>query len=108
MRWEYDADAGSLYVYLREGTPDHQVETPDGAILDVDSGGQVLGLELLRAWAPVDLSAIELTDEDREAVLGLLASPLVSSPPRGAHAELVESVGATTTPAPAAPLLVSA
>jgi uncharacterized protein YuzE len=101
MRWEYDADAGSLYVYLRDGAPDHQAETADGAILDMDSDGGVLGLELLRAWAPVDLSAIDLTPADRQAVLLVLTSPLVSSPPRGG---LVETLGAATTPAPPVPL----
>jgi uncharacterized protein YuzE len=101
MRWEYDADAGSLYIQLRDGTPDHQVEMADGAILDVATDGEIIGLELVRAWALVDLPAIgeqfDLTPDELESIIRLLTSPLIVTPPRDGRADLEPAGLATTT-----------
>jgi uncharacterized protein YuzE len=50
MRFEFDREANALYIYLREipyGAVAQTVEAEDGANLDVDREGRVLGVEFL-------------------------------------------------------------
>ncbi len=50
MRFEYDKDAGAMYVYLREipdGAAVHTEELEPGVYLDADEEGRVLGVEFL-------------------------------------------------------------
>ena len=59
MRWTYDATAGALYVYLRGGVIDAQVELRPGVIADIDLYGGAVGVELLepgRVAAPAKMS----------------------------------------------------
>lgn len=53
VRWTYDANAGALYIYLADGTPDHQVELPDGCVVDIASDGSTVGIEMLSLSRPV-------------------------------------------------------
>jgi uncharacterized protein YuzE len=58
MRWEFEAETGSLYVYLRDEPVDHQEEMPDGLIVDVGSDDHVVGIEVLSAWAPFNFKMV--------------------------------------------------
>lgn len=81
MRWELDFNSGSLYVGLTERPIDHQEETADGVVVDLDADGRVVGLEVLAAWAPFDWHSIvrdfDVDETDAES-LEFLTAALVS------------------------------
>jgi uncharacterized protein YuzE len=59
MRYAYDDEADALYVYLREDAPvAGQEVAPGGQILDLDSDGGVLGIEVV--GASVGVRVLEL------------------------------------------------
>jgi len=69
MRWTYDGKANALYVYLREAVVARQVIIdPDGVVMDVNTDGSPVGLEVIAPIAGFDLDAIRerfaLTDEE--------------------------------------------
>ncbi|WP_047866453.1 DUF2283 domain-containing protein [Rubrobacter aplysinae] len=52
MRFELDSEVNALYIYFREipdGAVTRTVELEEGVNLDIDSGGQILGLEFVDA-----------------------------------------------------------
>lgn len=79
MRWTYDASLGALYVYLRDTEEKiaGQVELPDGVVVDVDSEGRAVGIEILAAYAPWSVGSVAVRfdlDDDTVAYLAWLAS----------------------------------
>jgi uncharacterized protein YuzE len=108
MKWEFDADAGSLYVSFNEQLVDHQEEMPDGVLVDVDADGRAVGIEVLSAWAPVDwLSIIRRyhLDENDAASLEFLViaflNKLSAPGDRSSSLQADADVGATVSPSPA-------
>ena len=47
MKFKYDPESGALYVRLREGVVDDTLELAEGAYIDIDAEGNVLGAEFL-------------------------------------------------------------
>ena len=47
MKITYDPDADAMYIYLKEGKSFKTKEVDDNTILDYDSKGNVIGIELL-------------------------------------------------------------
>lgn len=47
MRHEYDPSADALYVRITPGTVTKTLELGDGVLLDLDSHGWVLGIEVI-------------------------------------------------------------
>ena len=105
MRWEFDAEAGSLYVYLAAGEAHHQEEMPDGVIVDVDASGRAVGIEVVSAWAPFDFHEIAqryALDESDIASLDFLTSAMLdrlNAPPGTGTLVRVDSGTATSAPA---------
>lgn len=106
MRWEFDADAGSLYVSLRDQEVDHQEELPDGVVVDVANDGAVVGIEVLSAWAPFDWPSLirrfQLDENETASLEFLVATFLSRLPvPRDRSAPLQADIGPTASPSPA-------
>ena len=51
MKIEYSETAGALYVYLQEVEVCRSVETVEGVVVDLDSDGGVVGVEILNIGA---------------------------------------------------------
>jgi len=49
MEIDYDADADALYIKLREGTFSKNKKVDEFTILDLDTEGNVIGIEVLDA-----------------------------------------------------------
>jgi uncharacterized protein YuzE len=64
MKIEYDQQADAMYIRLRAGSVAESDEVRPGVILDFDSEGQVLGIEML------DVS--KRTDNPRELAMELI------------------------------------
>ena len=64
MKIEYDQQADAMYIRLRAGSVAESDEVHPGVILDFDSEGQVLGIEML------DVS--KRTDNPRELAMELI------------------------------------
>lgn len=47
MKCTYDGDADALYVKIEALPIDHQVEMPDGVIVDVSSDGRIVGIDVM-------------------------------------------------------------
>lgn len=71
MRFEYDKDAGAVYVYLQEipdGAAVHTEELEPGVYLDADEEGRVLGVEFLDMdffWKHMERNGGRLNVPDR-------------------------------------------
>lgn len=63
MRFEYDGDADALYVVLVDGKSERQERLSDGTVLDLDTSGAILGVEVLGPGAHWDfkLAGFSLT-----------------------------------------------
>jgi len=59
MRLTYDKEADAVYIELKEGSFATNKQVADNTILDLDTKGNVLGIELLDASSRIDL-AIDL------------------------------------------------
>ena len=66
MKIEYDQQADAMYIRLRAGTVAESDEVRPGVVLDFDSSGRMLGIEL------IDVS--ERTDNPRELALELIGA----------------------------------
>ena len=66
MKIEYDQQADAMYIRLRAGTVAESDEVRPGVVLDFDSNGQVLGIEM------IDVS--ERTDNPRELAMELIGT----------------------------------
>jgi uncharacterized protein YuzE len=64
MKIEYDQQADAIYIRLRAGSVAESDEVRPGVVLDFDSEGQVLGIEML------DVS--KRTDNPRELAMELI------------------------------------
>ena len=64
MKIEYDQQADAMYIRLRAGTVTESDEVRPGVVLDFDSNGRVLGIEM------IDVS--ERTDNPRELAMELV------------------------------------
>ncbi len=64
MKIEYDQQADAMYIRLRAGSVAESDEVRPGVVLDFDSEGQVLGIEML------DVS--KRTDNPRELAMELI------------------------------------
>ena len=49
MKIEYDREADALYIQLREVMVDNNLDIEDGVTVDLDSGGHIVGIEILDA-----------------------------------------------------------
>ncbi len=49
MRFSYDPNADALYIRFNEGTIDETDEVFPGIILDIDTKGNPVGIEILNA-----------------------------------------------------------
>jgi uncharacterized protein YuzE len=47
MRLEYDPEADGLYLRLKKGRVSETVETAENVFVDLDAGGEPLGIEIL-------------------------------------------------------------
>ncbi len=47
MNVKYDRDVDALYIELAAGSADHSEEVKPGIVLDFDSDGKLLGIEVL-------------------------------------------------------------
>ena len=66
MKIEYDQQADAMYIRLRAGTVVESDEVRPGVVLDFDSNGRVLGIEM------IDVS--ERTDNPRELAMELIGT----------------------------------
>ena len=64
MKIEYDQQADAIYIRLRAGDVAESEEVRPGVVLDFDTQGQVLGIEML------DVS--KRTDNPRELAMELI------------------------------------
>jgi uncharacterized protein YuzE len=71
VNWTFDANAGSLYIYLSEGSPATQREVAGGAIVDLDTTGTVVGIEFPTSTAMADPDELLALGLD-EAVVDLV------------------------------------
>ena len=47
MKIEYDKEANALYVYFREVEVAESKEIEDGVVVDFDTNGHIVGIEIL-------------------------------------------------------------
>ena len=66
MKIEYDQQADATYIRLRAGTVAESDEVRPGVVLDFDSSGRVLGIEMI--------DASELIDNPRELAMELIGA----------------------------------
>ena len=66
MKIEYDQQADAMYIRLRAGTVAESDEVRPGVVLDFDSNGRVLSIEM------IDVS--ERTDNPRELAMELIGA----------------------------------
>lgn len=73
----YDEQADALYIRANTQTIARQVEMPDGVIVDVDSGGHLVGIEIISpsaGWHWNDIVDRFHLDAPQDAFLRLVAS----------------------------------
>jgi len=75
MKVTYDAGAGAVYVELAEGEHGRTVAVDEGTNVDLDSGGRLLGIEVLAPGTPWPLAEImrrwEIGSEDATMLMRL-------------------------------------
>jgi uncharacterized protein YuzE len=49
MKIEYDKEADAAYIYLSRQQVDHTLNVTDSINLDIDSSGNLIGIEILNA-----------------------------------------------------------
>ncbi|HUF98430.1 MAG TPA: DUF2283 domain-containing protein [Ilumatobacter sp.] len=103
MNYEFDRTADALYIRISNAAIDHQEEMDDGAIVDVDMAGEIVGIDVMspdEGWdaGPIisrwDLSAIDVEMIQKlRSVAFSRANPL-SSAGAGASNQLVGAAAA--------------
>ncbi|MDP2950017.1 MAG: DUF2283 domain-containing protein [Chloroflexota bacterium] len=61
MKITYDPEADALYVGLRDARPVDSMDVEEGVIVDLDSEGHIIGLEVLDAskrMSPQELASV--------------------------------------------------
>ena len=70
MRYFYDRESDSLYLTLTEHKKYRDsLEAAPGVVLDFDSAGKLIGIDLEHASKVLDIQGIELHEEPRRAEL---------------------------------------
>jgi uncharacterized protein YuzE len=59
MRWEYDSDSGSLYVYFSDRPIAGQTEMSNGIIVDLDADSGIVGIEVISVGMPVNWAELK-------------------------------------------------
>ena len=62
MRLNYDQETDMLYIGLRSGPSAESEEIAPGFVLDFDTEGNVVGIEIEEASRKVELGRLELSD----------------------------------------------
>lgn len=62
MKLNYFADTDSLYIELAGQPSVESREVSEGIVLDYDSGGQLVGIDIDNASAKVDLKILQLAN----------------------------------------------
>jgi uncharacterized protein YuzE len=60
VKLQYYPETDSLYIELRDGTGNNVREVAPGFNADLDAAGQVVGFDIDRASALIDLSKLEI------------------------------------------------
>jgi uncharacterized protein YuzE len=76
MTFEYDKEADALYIRVLDGTPIARTEQIDpGTLVDVDDGGRVVGIDVVRPGRAVPIAEVtdrfELDDKDMAVLRAL-------------------------------------
>jgi uncharacterized protein YuzE len=84
MRWTYDGDAGACYVHLdADSEIVEQRVTASGIVVDVDSSGRAVGVEIVSPLGSDPVTEIEavatITPEQRASLDHLIASYVLAS-----------------------------
>ena len=69
MKIEYDPEADALYIQIREGHPDDNIDIEEGVTVDVDEHGHIVGVEVLdtsKRLSPSDLASITIEKQPLE------------------------------------------
>lgn len=68
MKYFYDRDADSLYLTLVDaGAYEDSVEAAPGVVLDFDSRGRLVGIDIEHASKTIDVTDLELREEPSDA-----------------------------------------
>jgi len=67
MKYFYDRKADSLYLTLAERPYGDSVEAASGVVLDFDADGRLIGLDLERASAIIDVADLGLYEQPTKA-----------------------------------------
>lgn len=63
MRLEYDPEADALYLRLKKGRVSETVEIAENVFIDLDAGGEPLGIEILfvsKRYPPEELASVSV------------------------------------------------
>ena len=60
MKLQYHRDTGSLYIDLNASPSADSREVADGLVIDLDSAGRVVGIDIQHASQILDLDTLEL------------------------------------------------
>jgi uncharacterized protein YuzE len=94
MRWTFDLDANALFIYLTDEPSAAQVEMSDGVVVDVDTHGQAVAVEVLSPSAGWDLDEIvarfNLDAVARESLAHVRNSPLMNATRSRSHSGTTE------------------
>ena len=60
MKIEYFPDTDSMYIDLSEQTSVDSVEVSDGVVIDYDSGGNIVGIDIDQAKKKLNLKELSL------------------------------------------------
>jgi uncharacterized protein YuzE len=61
VKFHYYSETDSLYIDLSEKASADSLEVAPGVVLDFDSDGQLVGIDIDRASRVVDLARLEVT-----------------------------------------------
>ncbi len=59
MKLHYDSETDSLYIDLKDKPSSDSREVADGLVIDLDSAGQVVGIDIQHASQLLDLETLE-------------------------------------------------
>jgi uncharacterized protein YuzE len=69
MRFSYDSETDSLYIHLSERPGADAEEAAPGVVIDYDSDGRPVGIDIEHARDVVDLSRLDLSELPFENVV---------------------------------------
>lgn len=81
----YDLDADALYIELADGPAARTVQIDRGTLVDLDSGGNVVGIEVIqpaRTWPLLEiLTGFSVSDDDARELRAYFEYPAQLVPP---------------------------